>query len=396
MPEASAASDVLLTGISNPNSSHPIHVQSLSSEATQLDSLNAVAPATSPRPLLNRTNSQKNVWETVKGAYHLRDFHALPEYLRDNEFILKGYRSNWTLKSAFLSVFRIHNETGNIWTHLLGFLLFLGLTVYTATHLPQRVIELPSALPPGIPLLASFQASLPTLHLPKLLSQQRMRDDVFQLIRPLMHIPSANQPITRWPFFVFLSGAMICLLSSSLCHLLGYKSREFNNFLWRFDYAGIAILIAASFYPCVYYTFLCDPIPRFVYLFAITLMGIATTVISLLDRFQHPSYRNFRAGLFFTMGLSGIVPITHKLIFYYGEPVILETTMLEILMGVFFGLGALFYASRVPERWLPGKFDVAGHSHQLFHVLVVLGALTQYYTGLVYIGWRDKVGCSVV
>ncbi|AEE86910.1 putative protein [Arabidopsis thaliana] len=65
----------------------------------------------------------------------------------------------------------------------------------------------------------------------------------------------------------------------------------------------------------------------------------------------------------------------------------------EILMGLLYGLGALVYATRIPERWMPGKFDIAGHSHQLFHVLVVAGAFTHYRAGLVYLKWRDIEGC---
>lgn len=43
-------------------------------------------------------------------------YEALPEYLKDNEFILDYYRSEWPLKEAFRSVFLWHNETLNIWT----------------------------------------------------------------------------------------------------------------------------------------------------------------------------------------------------------------------------------------------------------------------------------------
>ena len=30
----------------------------------------------------------------------------------------------------------------------------------------------------------------------------------------------------------------------------------------------------------------------------------------------------------------------------------------------------------MPERWHPGRFDIWGSSHQIFHVLVVLAAAT--------------------
>lgn len=51
-----------------------------------------------------------------KKRYNLLCFHELPDYMKDNEFILRYYRSEWPLKLAFFSLFRWHNETLNVWT----------------------------------------------------------------------------------------------------------------------------------------------------------------------------------------------------------------------------------------------------------------------------------------
>lgn len=54
------------------------------------------------------------LWKKVK--YQLVEYHSLPGYLRDNEFIHGYYRAEWPLKQTLLSIFKIHNETLNVWT----------------------------------------------------------------------------------------------------------------------------------------------------------------------------------------------------------------------------------------------------------------------------------------
>ena len=63
--------------------------------------------------------------------------------LQDNNFILKGYRIDYSLKDTFRSLFRLHNETGNVWTHLLGKQgLLCGTTWYvTLSILLQSMIQ---------------------------------------------------------------------------------------------------------------------------------------------------------------------------------------------------------------------------------------------------------------
>ncbi|CAN4083047.1 unnamed protein product [Withania somnifera] len=382
------------------------------------------------RLLSSKEGKGKRLWKKVK--YQLVEYHSLPGYLKDNEYILGHYRSEWPLKQVLLSVFTIHNETLNVWTHLIGFFLFLALTIYTAIKVPKVVdlhslqnlsdvlrkadlhklqAEFLTCLPslPHMPDLHRFRDGLlpspSNWHILDLLTNclperfshsnhtdvcvlRSVKEDVANMIAPLL-----LRPITRWPFYAFLGGAMFCLLASSTCHLLSCHSERLSYIMLRLDYAGIAALISTSFYPPIYYSFMCYPFFCNLYLGFITLLGIGTILGSLLPVFQTPEYRSIRAALFFGMGLSGAVPILHKLVLFWHQPEALHTTGYELLMGIFYGIGALVYAMRVPERWMPGKFDIAGHSHQLFHVLVVAGAYTHYQAGLVYLRWRDQQGC---
>lgn len=43
-------------------------------------------------------------------------YSDLPDYMKDNEFILGYYRCEWPMKETLLSIFSIHNETLNVWS----------------------------------------------------------------------------------------------------------------------------------------------------------------------------------------------------------------------------------------------------------------------------------------
>lgn len=46
------------------------------------------------------------------------DYHTAPHYMKDNEHITNGYRIHFdTPKKIFKSMFMVHNESVNIWSH---------------------------------------------------------------------------------------------------------------------------------------------------------------------------------------------------------------------------------------------------------------------------------------
>jgi adiponectin receptor len=56
--------------------------------------------------------------------------------MRDNEYIFRGYRIGFNTKTRiFKSLFMVHNESVNVWSHLIGATLFLLLIVYTSIYL---------------------------------------------------------------------------------------------------------------------------------------------------------------------------------------------------------------------------------------------------------------------
>jgi hypothetical protein len=63
---------------------------------------------------------------------YIGSIKEIPDHRHDNDYILHGYRINFNTVGRILrSLFMIHNETVNVWSHLIGVLVFIGLIVYT-------------------------------------------------------------------------------------------------------------------------------------------------------------------------------------------------------------------------------------------------------------------------
>ncbi|CAA0370662.1 unnamed protein product [Arabidopsis thaliana] len=318
--------------------------------------------------------------EETRIVRRLMKFEDLPEYLKDNEFIHNHYRCQWSLKDTFLSAFSWHNETLNIWTHLIGFGIFLWMTVVSCLETTEISLAGVFNGMAGVRICLSSNQTL--LH----------DSNVTQHISCLT---SQGEAIPKWPWLVYLVGAMGCLICSSVSHLLACHSKRFNIFFWRLDYAGISLMIVASFFAPIYYAFSCHPNFRLLYLSSISMLGLLAIITLLSPALSTPRFRPFRANLFLAMGSSAVIPATHVLCLYWDHPNVFIALGYEIATALSYFVGATFYVSRVPERWKPGAFDMAGHSHQIFHVFVVMGALAHCVTTLLIIDFsRASPSCG--
>ncbi|KAJ1554816.1 hypothetical protein HK405_004003 [Cladochytrium tenue] len=95
--------------------------------------------------------------------------------------------------------------------------------------------------------------------------------------------------------------------------------------------------------------------------------------------------------LFLVTGFSALAPLIHAG-FLYGIPFIIKSLGLLYIVseGIIYILAVVFFLSHVPERWYPGFFDLWGHSHQIFHLLIV-AAVAVHYVGVcsAYLFWHS-------
>ena len=79
--------------------------------------------------IVDAKTAAKGAIERARRAF-IGNKEDIPEYLQDNEYIISGYRVNHdSCCEATKSLFTCHNESVNIWSHLLGAVLFLCLFV---------------------------------------------------------------------------------------------------------------------------------------------------------------------------------------------------------------------------------------------------------------------------
>lgn len=207
---------------------------------------------------------QQHVGATCCGRdYVLHQYQQLPDFLKHNPHIHTGYRVNLTVKQTTFSFFHWHNESLNVWTHASGFLLFFILASASyATWLAQAAL---------------------------------------------------GEIISSTAFFL---AALMMMLCSTLFHLYNCCSSKHYDFMAKLDYTGIAVLIAGSYYPLLYYIYYCESeaLWRYGYGIIISLFGAAALYIVWKGKMHVPGNEALRLFIFLGMGLFGVIPLPHSLV----------------------------------------------------------------------------------
>ena len=135
-----------------------------------------------------------------------------------------------------------------------------------------------------------------------------------------------------------------------------------------------------------------------VYLSFISIFAVSVFVYALTPDFHVPKRRRLRGTLFLTPGPSAGIPVVHLILFgnYVTGFSGYETTpkyYLWVLGGASYVVGALIYLNRIPEKYVPRTFDYFAASHQIFHLLVVVGVILHYCGSLNAYYYRSMNSC---
>ncbi|KAI5834883.1 HlyIII-domain-containing protein [Schizophyllum commune Tattone D] len=276
---------------------------------------------------------RKAVTRSLEGM-RLIQYSDLPERWRSNPFVTHGYRfiplERWHL--IVLSLFAFHNETLNIHTHLIPFVLW------------------------GVNSLPFLKADLPDL-----------------------------------PERIFMSFALLCLFSSAVWHTMsGCAHFASMEFCARIDYVGIGWLISASVGTVVYYGFQ-DPQYHYLRNGFLTLCfctGLAGNVLPFMNWFNEYKYRGYRILFFLTLAFSSLAPLAMLANLYsFGAMMNFISPIIPSLLSYVAGL--VFYATHIPERWMSPKWTqrldcIGGGSHCIWHLFIVL-AVSQHRGAISYL-----------
>ena len=257
-------------------------------------------------------------------------YEDLPMPWRGNQFILSGYRFCETPAACCRSVFAPSNETVNIWSHVIGLVIVLAIAFYFYPH------------------------------------------------------TSAYPLSTNWDVLIaatFFAAACKCLICSTMRHTM--NSIASPHLLSQFacvDYSGIAFLIAASILTTEWTAFYCEPLSRSVYMSLTIVLGLLGSILPWRESFNRHDMAWFRVAFYVTLAGTGFAPVIqlnytrgYEWTFYFYAPLV-KSVM------VYF-VGAVIYASQVPEKWCPGMFDYFGGSHNIWHVAVLV-AIVFHYTAM--------------
>ena len=258
--------------------------------------------------------------------------------------ILTGYRPPGKSFLYYIaSIFQLHNETVNIWTHSLACCIFLY-KLYNIIY------------------TSDFETDCET-----------------------------------FPLIGFSVCIIISTFLSAFTHTFLSKSPMCHYMCLLMDYAGVGIYGLGK---CILFFHISSPpdvfqkmeriyLPYNIFLSWIVMCGCS--IAKLFYRRPYPFQRKF-----FQLGAGGLhallggIPMTLRFLYCFIDDICEISSlnhhviwMLTMIVSLF------FFSSHLPDKKFPGSFDYFGQGHSIFHVIISYTMLLQYQAAYIDIAQSD-------
>ena len=254
-----------------------------------------------------------NCWKPIKPSCYNQTIEQVPSYLRA-PYILKYYRAHLTIKKCFQSLFLLHNELFDCWSHGLAGLFFWIMTFYLPFH-----------------------------------------------IEPYFFIPSA----------IFCSANAFVFTISFFAHTLNPINEKIHLTCFQLDWSAIAIALSGNMFSIIYIFFRCDPFQRNICCFFVFIFSIGLFFIANSKKFHEAEIQNKAI-----LSIMPIVPLFIAFFFNSNVSIFFQEFKSKMFLPFIVALiGIIIYGTRIPERFSPGSFDLFLHSHNIHHIWTTLYAL---------------------
>lgn len=147
---------------------------------------------------------QEAVTRSSDAVQEILEYDQLPEWMKVDPYIKRGYRRQLdSFSDCFWSLFYVHNESVNIWSHLLPAIIYL---------------------------IASLTLDFQTMH-------------------SGINIPTADRDI----FQLYIQCTVGCLLLSAIYHGTNSHSEHVSRYFLKLDYLGIVLNVMGTNISAAYF-----------------------------------------------------------------------------------------------------------------------------------------------
>mmetsp|Transcript_55982 Transcript_55982/g.128096 ORF Transcript_55982/g.128096 Transcript_55982/m.128096 type:complete len:295 (+) Transcript_55982:44-928(+) len=253
-------------------------------------------------------------------------------------YIHRGYRDVMAVGECVGSLLYLHNETGNVWTHVVGVAVFVAL------------------------------------------GMQDWSD-------------SSMEQHHRVVAAVYCGATTLCMGFSAAFHLMQPNSKRTYDLMLKLDMSGIAIVIIASIQIGLHYGFWCHQGLQTMY----TVVTGGLSCVAIVWPHVPALLNNYRATVAFFASFVGLslLPLFHWVSIVGGFQSPQAVLFFYKLLGTFllYAFGFWWYITALPESRFGGRFDFFLSSHQLWHMGVLAGSLLFYSAMKSYAFYRASTTC---